>query len=168
MRMYGEDARAAVVWAKIEMRESLIKARVPQAVEVEKEEFEDVDLDGDSKFAPVFAVGSGSMEEEYVDEGEERTGYAPAHTPDTRHSCSSERSLAHRGSFPAAKQIARKSSWSTASSHPSRRSMESTRENVAEIPQPRQPMRRSFSTTSNMASAVNAFANRASIELRQP
>jgi hypothetical protein len=111
-RMYGEDARAAVVWAQIERRESLTTTRVPQAVEEEEEEeeeeFEDVDLDGDSKFTPVFAVESGSTGEEHADGEEGRVGYMPGHTPESCHSFSSERSLTHCGSFPAADQLAHK------------------------------------------------------------
>jgi hypothetical protein len=168
MRIYGEDARAADVWAKIERQESFVENGMTQAVEVQEEEFADVDLEGDLKFVPVFAVGSGSTEGEHVDEGGEWTGYTPVHTPKTRHSFGSERSLTHRGSFPAAKQLVCKSSWSTASRHDSRSSMESTRENVDETAHPTQLVRRSFSTTSKKASVVNPFANRASSELRRP
>jgi hypothetical protein len=172
-RMYGEDARAAVVWAKIERRESLTTTRVPQAVEEkeeeeEEEEFEDVDLDGDSKFTPVFAVESGSTGEEHADGEEGRVGYMPGHTLESCHSFSSERSLTHCGSFPAADQLARKLSWSMTSSHPSRRSMESTREDVAETPHPTQPVCRGVSATSKRTYVVNPFANRASNELRRP
>jgi hypothetical protein len=168
-RMYGEDARAADVWAKIERRESLAKNRVPQAVKLEKE-FEDIDLDGDAQEAgrPVCVVGSGSTEGKHADEGQERTGYTPAHTPELRHSSSSEWSLTHCGSFLAADQLAFKASWSTTSSHPSRRSMGITREDIAETPHPTQPVCRSFSATSKKTSVVNPFTNRASSELRRP
>jgi hypothetical protein len=51
--MYGEDAKAADVWQKIERRESLVKKpaynRASQPVELPIEDLEDINLNGDSK-----------------------------------------------------------------------------------------------------------------------
>jgi hypothetical protein len=180
-RMYGEDARAADNWAKIERREALVEKRVPQAAKLpDEEEFEDVDPNGggDSKdwreakrpSTHVFVVGMGSTEEEHIDEEEAQghTGCTPAHTPKTRCSFSSERSSSHRRSFPPPKQSAKKSSWSTASSNHSRRSWGSTRKNVDETPHLAQSLRRTFSTTSKEVSEANSSVGRASDNIPRP
>ncbi|KAH5574318.1 hypothetical protein HBI24_199300 [Parastagonospora nodorum] len=76
--MYGEDARAAEAWAKIEKRESLVEKKSrSQTIELPANEWEDVDLDGDdggwkknkrpATPAGVFAIGDGDDED---DEGE--------------------------------------------------------------------------------------------------
>jgi hypothetical protein len=169
-RMYGEDARAADAWAKIERCESLVKNRVVAPIELPSEDvFEDINLDGDSKEwregkrsdTPVFVVG----EEEQVDNEDEHTGYTPVHTPTSRDSFSSGRSLTHRTSFHAAKQLANKSSWSTTSTQSSRRSTESTRQDTHETPSRTPSTRGSSSNTPRKGSVVSRFVGRASGEM---
>jgi hypothetical protein len=178
-RMYGEDAGAADAWAKIERRESLVKNRVVAPIELPSEDvFEDINLDGDSKEwregkrpdTPVFVVG----EEEQVENNEdEHTGYTPVHTPTytptytptPRDSFSSGRSLATHTSFPAVRPVAHKSSWSTTSTQPSRRSTESGRQDTHETPSRTPSTRESFSNTSRKASVVSRFVGRASGEM---
>jgi hypothetical protein len=164
-RMCGEDARAANVWQKIERRESLVKNRVVAPIELPSEDvFEDINLDGESKEwregkrpdTPVFVVG----EEEQVENEDEHTGYTPVHTPTPRDSFGSGRSLTHRTSFPAAKQVAHKSSWSTTSTHASRRSTESTRQDTRETPSRTPSTRESSLNTSRKGSVVSHFAGR--------
>jgi hypothetical protein len=171
-RTYGEDARAADVWQKIERRESLVKNRVVAPIELPSEDgvFEDINLDGDSKEwregkrpdTPVFVVG----EEEQVENNEdEHTRYTPVHTPTPRNSFSSGRSLATRTSFPIVKQVAHKSSWSTTSTQPSRRSTESTRQDTYETPSRTPSTRGSFSNTSRKGSVVSRSVGRAAGEM---
>jgi hypothetical protein len=171
-RMCGEDARAANVWQKIERRESLVKNRVVAPIELPSEDvFEDINLDGESKEwreskrpdTPVFVVG----EEEQVENEDEHTGYTPVHTPTPRDSFGSGRSLTHRTSFPAAKQVAHKSSWSTTSTHASRRSTESTRQDTHETPSRTPSTRGSFSNTSRKGSVVSRFVGRPSGEMNR-
>jgi hypothetical protein len=166
-RIYGEDARAVDAWAKNERRESLVKNHVVAPIELPSEDdtFEDINLGGDSKEwregkrpdTPVFVVG----EKEQVENNEdEHTGYTPVHTPTPRDSFGSGRSLTHRTSFPAAKQVAQKSSWSTTSTQPSRRSTESTRQDTHETPSRTPSTRRSSSNASRKGSVVSRFAGR--------
>jgi hypothetical protein len=146
-RTYGEDARAADVWQKIERRESLVKNRV---------------VEGKRPDTPVFVVG----EEEQVENNEdEHTRYTPVHTPTPRNSFSSGRSLATRTSFPIVKQVAHKSSWSTTSTQPSRRSTESTRQDTYETPSRTPSTRGSFSNTSRKGSVVSRSVGRAAGEM---
>jgi len=71
--MYGDDARAAEAWAKIERRESLVEKKLrAQAVELPADKWEDIDLDEDewkiskrpATPAGVFAVGDSEDEDE--------------------------------------------------------------------------------------------------------
>jgi hypothetical protein len=170
-RMYGEDARAADAWAKIERRESLVKNRVMAPIGLSSEDvFEDINLDGDSKEwregkrpdTPVFVVGG---EEQVENNEDEHTRYTPVHTPTPRNSFSSGRSLATRTSFPIVKQVAHKSSWSTTSTQPSRRSTESTRQDTYETPSRTPSTRGSFSNTSRKGSVVSRSVGRAAGEM---
>jgi hypothetical protein len=170
MRMYGEDARAADAWAKIERHESLIKNRVVAPIELPSEDvFEDINLDGDSQEwregkrpdTPVFVVG----EEEQVNDEDEHTGYTLVYTPTPCDSFGSGRSLTHRTSFPTAKQLGHKSSWSTTSTQASRRSTESTRQDTHETPSRTPSTRGSFSNTSRKGSVVSRFVGRPSGEM---
>jgi hypothetical protein len=170
-RTYGADARAADVWQKIERRESLVKNRAMAPIELPSEDgvFEDINLDGDSKEwregkrpgTPVFVVG----EEEQVENEDEHTGYTPVRTPTPRNSCSSGRSLATRTSFPAVRPVAHKSSWSTTSTQPSRRSTESTRQDTRETLSRTPSTRGSSSNTSRKGSVVSRSVGRAAGEM---
>jgi hypothetical protein len=168
-QIYGEDARAVDAWAKIDRRESLVKNRVVAPIELPSEDvFEDINLDGDSEWregkrsdTPVFVVG----EEQQVENEDEHTGYTPVHTPTPRDSFGSGRSLTHRTSFPAAKQLGHKSSWSTTSTQASRRSTESTRQDTHETPSRTPSTRGSFSNTSRKGSVVSRFVGRPSGEM---
>jgi hypothetical protein len=146
--MYGDDTKATDAWDKIKRRESLAKPRSrSQPLNLAPEELEDVDL-GDSKEwrqahrpgtplarpSSAFAVGTDSEEEE---QGEQENIRAQEEqvkqtkktviTPITQMSNTTVASQAPSNVLPG---VSHKASWSTSSSHASRRSSELTRPTI--------------------------------------
>lgn len=172
--MYGEDARAADAWDRIDRRESLAKPRLrSQPIELAAEEFEDVDL-GDSKerrqdkrpatpvVRPSSAFTIGSDEEEEVEredtraqEQEVKQEDEPAYPPDRfMDKRNSDTTVATQTPCHVLPGISQKASWSTTSSYASRRSSELTRLNILTNVSRQSSMRESPVTPSRKSSTM--------------
>jgi hypothetical protein len=153
--IYGEDARAAEAWAKIEKRESLVEQKSrSQAIELPADEWEDVDLDGGdggwkknkrpTTPAGVFAIGDSEDEEDEVDVAE-RNHDEPK---DSRY----DTSTASSNGFSA---IPHRLSWSTTPGQSTRSGSDVTKQTLLSLPSRASSMREERTTPSMRSSVAN-------------
>ncbi|KAH6205226.1 hypothetical protein HBI42_164930 [Parastagonospora nodorum] len=155
--MYGEDARVAEAWAKIEKRESLVEPKSrSQAIEIPADKWEDVDLDGNdggwkknkrlATPAGVFAIGDSEDEEDEVDVAE-RSHDEPKDSRSDTPTTSSQILSA----------IPNRLSWSTTSGQSTRSGSDATKQTLPSSLSRASSMREERATPSRRSSVVSKF-----------